>query len=68
MSESPAASSPTPDVTEIPLPPGMTLDQFMTLQGQEGEWLRFIAYNNLTWNAVTIAISLAVAFGIMLWD
>ncbi|KAI8970544.1 hypothetical protein BD414DRAFT_427597 [Trametes punicea] len=44
--------SPPPNVATIPLPPGLTLDQYLTLQGQ----------------TVTIAITVAVAFGIVVWD
>ncbi|KAF8079202.1 hypothetical protein FPV67DRAFT_1403224 [Lyophyllum atratum] len=43
---------PPPNMAQIPLPPGFTLDQFLTLQGQ----------------LVTIAIIVAVAFGVVLWD
>ncbi|CDO74765.1 hypothetical protein BN946_scf185001.g13 [Trametes cinnabarina] len=44
--------SPPPNVATIPLPPGMTLDQYLSLEGQ----------------AVTIAITTAVAFGVIVWD
>ncbi|GLB43620.1 hypothetical protein LshimejAT787_1401320 [Lyophyllum shimeji] len=46
------ASAPPPNMAQIPLPPGMTLDDFQKLQGQ----------------LVTIAITVAVAFGVVLWD
>jgi len=46
------ASATPPNMAQIPLPPGFTLEQFMTLQGQ----------------LVTIAITVAVAFGVVLWD
>ncbi|OSD07964.1 hypothetical protein PYCCODRAFT_1430150 [Trametes coccinea BRFM310] len=45
-------SAPPPNVATIPLPPGMTLDQYLSLEGQ----------------AVTIAITTAVAFGVIVWD
>ncbi|KAH8079785.1 hypothetical protein BXZ70DRAFT_901587 [Cristinia sonorae] len=45
-------SAPPPGFAQIPLPPGMTLEQFQTLQGQ----------------IVTISITVAVATGILLWD
>ncbi|THH29960.1 hypothetical protein EUX98_g4224 [Antrodiella citrinella] len=41
-----------PGFAQIPLPAGMTLEQYMTLQGQ----------------AVTIAITVAVVTSILLWD
>ncbi|THH29966.1 hypothetical protein EUX98_g4228 [Antrodiella citrinella] len=50
MSSSPGA--PQPSFASIPLPPGLTLDQYLTLQGQ----------------VVTIAIVVAVGFGIIVWD
>ncbi|KAF9469576.1 hypothetical protein BDZ94DRAFT_1303277 [Collybia nuda] len=43
---------PTPNMASIPLPPGFTLPQFLELQGQ----------------LVTIAITVAVAFAIVVWD
>ncbi|KAH8079795.1 hypothetical protein BXZ70DRAFT_960558 [Cristinia sonorae] len=48
----PPGAPPAPQFAQIPLPPGLTLDQYLTLQGQ----------------IVTIAITVAVAFGIILWD
>ncbi|TCD62092.1 hypothetical protein EIP91_007492 [Steccherinum ochraceum] len=48
----PGPAPPQPSFAQIPLPPGFTLDQYLTLQGQ----------------VVTIAITVAVAFGIILWD
>ncbi|KAI0324081.1 hypothetical protein GY45DRAFT_466937 [Cubamyces sp. BRFM 1775] len=42
----------TQSVVTIPLPPGVSPDEYLTLQGQ----------------VVTIAISVAVAFGIVAWD
>ncbi|KAH8079793.1 hypothetical protein BXZ70DRAFT_901614 [Cristinia sonorae] len=48
----PSGSPPAPQFAQIPLPPGLTLDQYLTLQGE----------------IVTIAITVAVAFGIILWD
>ncbi|KAF5385015.1 hypothetical protein D9615_001025 [Tricholomella constricta] len=46
------ASATPPNMAQIVLPPGFTLEQFLTLQGQ----------------LVTIAITVAVAFGIVIWD
>jgi len=43
---------PSPNMAQIPLPPGFTLEQFLMLQGQ----------------LVTIAITVAVAFAIVVWD
>lgn len=45
-------AAPTPNIAEIPLPPGMTLPQFLELQG----------------DIVTIAITVAVAFALLAWD
>ncbi|KAF8516484.1 hypothetical protein JB92DRAFT_2910215 [Gautieria morchelliformis] len=44
-----STSPPTPNVAQIPLPPGMSLQQFQSLQG----------------SLVTVAITSAVAFGVM---
>ncbi|EKM53129.1 uncharacterized protein PHACADRAFT_259306 [Phanerochaete carnosa HHB-10118-sp] len=48
----PTASPPVPNTATIILPPGLTLDQYLTLQG----------------DAVKIAITVAVAFAIIIWD
>jgi hypothetical protein len=63
------ASATPPNMAQIPLPPGFTLEQFMTLQGQLG-WYSFTNHWNLWLNAllVTIAITVTVAFGVVLWD
>lgn len=54
--DSPVPPPPSPDgppnIAQIVLPPGLTLEQYLTLQGQ----------------AVTIAICVAVAFAIICWD
>ncbi|EIN08715.1 hypothetical protein PUNSTDRAFT_143453 [Punctularia strigosozonata HHB-11173 SS5] len=47
-----APLAPAPSTAEIPLPPGMTLGQYETLQGQ----------------LVTVAITVAVAFALIGWD
>jgi len=64
------APPPLPSMAQIPLPPGMTLEQFLTLQGQLGVYF----LNSLSGSqlmdvySVTIAITVAVAFGVVLWD
>ncbi|KAF9446749.1 hypothetical protein P691DRAFT_776625 [Macrolepiota fuliginosa MF-IS2] len=47
-----AAVPPAPEMAEIPLPPGMTLDQFQVLQS----------------HLISIAITVSVAFGVVVWD
>lgn len=48
----PPGPGPTPNIAQIVLPPGLTLEQFESLQGK----------------AVTIAICVAVAFALVGWD
>ncbi|THH01469.1 hypothetical protein EW026_g1239 [Hermanssonia centrifuga] len=52
MSNPTGVPPPVPSMAEIPLPPGMSLPEYLTLQGQ----------------LVTIAICVAVAMGIVGWD
>ncbi|KAG6884551.1 hypothetical protein C0993_010146 [Termitomyces sp. T159_Od127] len=53
-----------PNTATIVLPPGYTLEQFQTLQGQLGD----AAFSNGVGCLVTIAITVAVAFGVVVWD
>lgn len=54
----------------IPLPPGFTLPQFLELQGQLGMKSLFpnVFFLGSPRHLVTIAITVAVAFAIVVWD
>lgn len=62
-----------PGFGQIPLPAGMSLEEYLTLQGQIGMSIELFFSTRFTDNAiffrsVTIAITAAVATGILLWD
>lgn len=62
-------SLPLHNMAEIPLPPGFTLEQFMALQGHLGLTSNRLRCHNLTQpTLVTIAITVAVAFAVVIWD
>ncbi|KAJ3569700.1 hypothetical protein NP233_g4875 [Leucocoprinus birnbaumii] len=46
------SSPPAPNMAQIPLPPGMTLDQFQNIQA----------------HLFSVAITTAVSFGVVIWD
>ncbi|KAJ7766960.1 hypothetical protein DFH07DRAFT_881102 [Mycena maculata] len=50
--QAPPAGAPAPNFGQIPLPPGMTLGEFESLQ----------------YHAISISICVAVAFGVVCWD
>jgi hypothetical protein len=64
--------APPPNFGQIPLPPGMTLDQFESLQGSLSELsmsVLIVQYiHSCGLFSVTIALTVAVAFGILMWD
>jgi hypothetical protein len=70
-SDTSSGSTGAPTFAQIPLPPGMTLEQYLTLQGQVGEialLLHHLLFFVTISAPVTIAITVACAFAIILWD
>lgn len=62
-------SSPAgPNVAQITLPPGYTLEQFHELQGKIGEYVLNLIRNFSYDVPVNIAIGMAVAVSLAVWD
>lgn len=56
---------------QIPLPPGVSLEDYMSLQGQAGTSLCYDFSMLVDWiiiGSVTIAITVAVVTAIVIWD
>ena len=61
-------NSTQPNVAQIPLPPGLTLAEFQALQGTIGVYGFYNLNSNSYTSLVNVAIGMAVAVGIVIWD